>query len=124
MTFSQSVGPFKPTISQRFAAALEKYLAAELHGKQKDVADALGFSPSRFNNIVSGRRRSDEDLRREVCRILHLDYDEFIGISGKARVTDERLEEFITLYSQYGSPGFLQNCIKRLLEIKRITEEE
>lgn len=118
----------KQTIAQRFAIQLNKALAGEPHGKQKEMAEAIGVSPSRLNNIIRGRRGRDgaEDLRREICRYLGQDYEEFLfGRTGGTTVTkeDDELREFVSMYRRYGSRAFLETCLDRLREIKSVIEK-
>ncbi|HAS53374.1 MAG TPA: hypothetical protein DCS42_04170 [Nitrospiraceae bacterium] len=114
----------KQTIAQRFAAQLNKALAGEPHGKQKEMAEAIGVTPSRLNNIIRGRRGGDEDLRREICKYLGRDYEEFLfGRGGAVTQEDDELQEFVELYRRYGSRAFLESCIDRLREIKSVIEK-
>ena len=111
-------------ISEIFAEQLTKWLSAEPHGRQREIAEAVGISPSRLNNIIRGRRGGDEDIRRAICAFLKVDYDPFLFGPGKTGETDEpELQEFINLYRQYGTPAFLRACTRRLMAIKELVEE-
>ena len=115
------------TIAEIFAERLARLLDVQ-HGMQKEIADTVGISPSRMNNIIKGRRGTDEDLRRAICKVLKVNYDEFIfGRNTDSHVAtsdDPELQKFVDLYRQYGSQAFLRSCIERLEAIKKIIEEE
>ena len=116
----------KRPIPEIFAARLEKWLDAEPHGRQREIAEAVGISPSRLNNIIKGRRGGDEDLRRAICKFIKGDYEAFLFGPGNYLVTGDEVElqEFIGLYRQYGTPAFLRACTRRLMKIKEVIEND
>ncbi|MFV0439299.1 MAG: helix-turn-helix domain-containing protein [Desulfopila sp.] len=113
----------KKAIDEIFAERLSQRLAAEPHGYQRELAREVGVTPSYLNNLVHGRRRSTEDLRREICRAIGEEYETFVfGRPLPRSMHGPKMREFITLLDKYGPPGFLDQCIERLQEIKKVMD--
>jgi len=110
------------TISEQFARKLDLWFSSQ-HGKQKEVAEALGLKPSRLNSFVKGKRKTSEDIRLAICREIGVDYEQFLtGKIAKEEPVDPELDLFLDLYRQYGHPALLRQVIDKLMEIKRIIE--
>jgi len=114
------------TIEEIFCRKIAAELAVRPHGYQAELAGNLGVSKSALNNLIRGRRGSTEDLRRAICREIGRDYDEFVlGVERpESPAASPQFQEFLDLYSRYGSPAFLEMCIDRLKAIKVTVEGE
>lgn len=65
-------------IKQAFNEAVKFELARRGWGAQARLARELGIDTPQFNNIISGRRPSEEELRRAISEKLGIAYDEMI----------------------------------------------
>jgi plasmid maintenance system antidote protein VapI len=134
-------------IEKRFAEALKKELNIRGHGSQTDVARELGIHPSTMNGYVNMQRGTTEGVRRDICRVLGLNYATFIEgspatqtatakhgsvvaqVAGKGNTVSvmqksdltAREQELITALRMYGNPEMIEAIMARLEAIRRMS---
>ncbi|MDX9896344.1 MAG: helix-turn-helix transcriptional regulator [Desulfofustis sp.] len=129
-------------IEERFADALKKECDIRGHGTQTELARRLGTNISRINGIITKYRGSTEDLRRQICEALEVDYDSFVGVNQEARGTavaqvagdgnavsikggDELSDlerRVIDGIRQYGNRAMLEGILQKIEEMKEISK--
>ena len=65
-------------IDKYFAKKLGEVIATQDVGAQTKLAGKLDITRGAINNILKGRRGTDEDLRRKISKIMEMDYDGII----------------------------------------------
>lgn len=65
----------KPTVAELISLALE-----EMNMTQKELATAIGVSPSRINDYVAGRAEPTLKTARSLCKTLHISPAAMMGL--------------------------------------------
>ena len=65
----------KPTVAELIELSLE-----EQSMTQRQLAGAIGISPSRINDYISGRSEPTLKIARRLCRALHISPAAMLGI--------------------------------------------
>jgi phage repressor protein C with HTH and peptisase S24 domain len=66
------------TIERLFVEKLQGAIGHMGYGSQADIAEKLNMSRGTFNNMLKGRRGTNEEIRRAISKIIGIDYDEII----------------------------------------------
>jgi transcriptional regulator with XRE-family HTH domain len=69
------------TIQRVFAENLREFVK-DRRGLQVVLAKKLGIARGTISNIVAGNRGTTEDMRRQICDILEVNYDEMTKDNG------------------------------------------
>lgn len=65
---------------RHFTSAVKSILTSRGHGAQLELAKKVGIGPSYMSDILSGRKKGGEELRREIALNLGLTYEELLSI--------------------------------------------
>lgn len=100
----------------------------ELAGlKQKELAEALGITPTRLNYWEKGKREPDLQMFESICKVLHVEGDVLLGRKSeneskdfKNNATPEEFESLVKKYRFLDTDG--QETVKNILnhEVKRV----
>lgn len=100
----------------------------ELAGlKQKELAEALGITPTRLNYWEKDKREPDLQMFESICKVLHVEGDVLLGRKSegasnnyKNAATPEEFESIIKKYRSLDPSG--QETVKNMLnhEVKRV----
>lgn len=112
-------------IATTFAERLARVLATKPHGYQRELAEKAGVAPAYLNNVLSGRRRCSEDVRRVMAKVLGYEYDDFLfgDIFGRGGAKSSHGKSSLIIHGHDSEPRQSRDIDELVREYERRLEE-